>query len=309
MSLGALMDGGPFRSEDATRAGVARRRLRDLVAAGRVVRVFRGVYLASFLVDDPLARARAVGLLLPPGAAVCRDSAAWLHGVDTRLPGRHRDRPRLQCLVPADATPPRHAGLEAFSSRLPPQDVCLVGSVPVTTPERTAVDLGRWAPPHVALAALDAFANRGMLDPVTLTARLVTMRGLPHVVRLRRLVDLCEPATESAGESWMRLRIVDAGLPRPQVQIPIMVGGREVYRLDAGYVELRVGFEYDGEEYHRRTADQALADERRRADLLRRFGWVVVGATSENVLGARPAIEAVVGDLIGWGNHLPRRSW
>lgn len=135
------------------------------------------------------------------------------------------------------------------------------------------------------------------------------MRGLPHVVKLRRLVDLCEPATESAGESWMRLRIVDAGLPRPQVQIPIVVDGREVYRLDAGYVELRVGFEYDGEEYHLRTAEQALVDGRRRADLLRRFGWTVVGATNENVLGDRPAIETVVGDLIGWGSPLPRRAW
>ena len=107
----------------------------------------------------------------------------------------------------------------------------------------------------------------------------------------------------------MRLRVLDAGLPRPQVQIRIEDRGRQVYRLDAGYAELRVGFEYDGEPYHALTPQQAAADEARRDDLLRRFGWTVIGATRAQVLGARPAVEVLVADLIGWTRQLHRRMW
>ncbi|WP_350339745.1 hypothetical protein [Actinotalea lenta] len=146
-----------------------------------------------------------------------------------------------------------------------------------------------------------------MVSPDDVRNLLARLRGQRFVAKARRLAELCEPATESHGESWMRLRIVDAGLPRPEVQIPVVLGGRELYRLDAGYPELRLGFEYDGEEWHRGA--QIAADEARRDDLLHRFGWTVVAATREKVLGARPAIERVVADLIGWAGPVARREW
>ncbi|MDO8107501.1 hypothetical protein Q6348_09875 [Isoptericola sp. b441] len=101
----------------------------------------------------------------------------------------------------------------------------------------------------------------------------------------------------------------DRGRRAPEARGPDSCGpgGRELYRLDAGYPELRLGFEYDGEEWHRGA--QIAADEARRDDLLHRFGWTVVAATREKVLGARPAIERVVADLIGWAGPVARREW
>jgi hypothetical protein len=85
--------------------------------------------------------------------------------------------------------------------------------------------------------------------------------------------------------------------------------GSVLYRVDAGYVEHQVGIEYDGEEFHFRTLAQLRADEVRRDDLRRRYTRTVVGATSENVLAARPAVEQVAAELIGWTRPLLRRAW
>jgi hypothetical protein len=271
--------------------------------------VLREVYLASWLEQDPLARAAAVGLVLPAGAAVCRETAAWLHGVDVRAPGRHRSAPLLEVIVPRPAEPLSRPGVRGYSGALDEDDIVVVHGVPTTTPVRTAVDLLRWAPPFIGLAAVDAMAHAALLTPDAVVDGLGRLGGHRFVAKARRLASFCEPATESAGESWMRLRVLDAGLPRPAVQIPVMAGGREVYRLDCGYPELRVGFEYDGAPWHGQSHEQVLADERRRQDLLTHFGWTVVGATSENVLAARPAVELVVAELIGWGRPLARRGW
>lgn len=309
MSLARLLDSGPFRREDARAAGIGRRELERLEAGGRVVRVLREVYLARWLQEDPAARAAAVGLVLPAGAAVCRETAAWLHGIDARAPGRHRAAPLLQVLVPRRAEPVSRPGVQGYSSELGPDDLCVISGVPATTPVRTAIDLLRWAPSFIGLAALDSMAHGRLVEPDEVVGRLAALRGHRHIAKARHLATLCEPATESAGESWMRLRVLDAGLPRPAVQVPILVGGVEVYRLNCGYPALRVGFEYDGAQWHGQTRAQVRADELRREDLFDRFGWTVVGATSENVLAGRPAIEQVVGELIGWGRPMARRIW
>lgn len=281
-----------------------------LTSEGLVVPVLRGVYLPTAMVDDVEARAAAVALLLPAGAAVCRETAAWLHGIDTRPPGAHLDPPRLQVLVPAGNAPLRRPGVESFAGPLRADDVCTVAGIPVTTPERTALDVSRWSAPFVGLAALDAFAHAGLMKPDDLVLRLDAIRGHRFVAQARRLVELCEPETESAGESWLRLRVIDAGMPRPRVQIPVLdEQGREIYRLDAGFEEQRVGIEYDGEEFHFRTVEQRRADERRRNDLAGAYGWTVVGFSSENVLAARPAAEVVTAELIGWTRPLLGRAW
>lgn len=308
MSIAGLLDDGPFTRSTARSAGLHRRELDRLVRAGRLLRVHREVFIAPWLADDLAGRAAALGLVLPPGAAVCRGAAAWLYGVDARPPGEHLVLPRLEVLVPAPSSPLVRPGVSAYQAPLGPDDVCEIHGVRVTTPDRTAVDLLRWSPPFLGLASLDAFAHQGLVRPADVLDRLAGLSGHRGVAQARRLAGLCEPATESAGESWMRLRVVDAGLPRPQVQIPIVVDGVVVYRLDAGYPEIRVGIEFDGEQYHSSVAARA-ADARRRDDLRDRFGWTVVGVGREHVLGARPAVERVVADLIGWDRPLARRTW
>ena len=292
-------------------AGMPWREAHDLARSPDYVHVLRSVLLHRSVVDDTVARAHAVALVLPDGAAVCGATAAWLHGVDARVPGRHHGPADLQCVVPLGTARRRRPGLASRVSSLPAHDVTLVHDIPTTTPLRTALDLARYTPAYVGLATLDTFAHRGMVTVPDLAARLSGLRGARNVARARRLVELCEPATESAGESWLRLRLVEAGLPRPVPQISIRdATGREVYRLDLGYPEQRVGVEYDGDAHHFATHAQHVADLRRRDDLRRRFGWEVIGVHRGDVLGRRADLERATGEMIRFpGPLLARREW
>jgi hypothetical protein len=117
-------------------------------------------------------------------------------------------------------------------------------------------------------------------------------KGYRGVVQLRELSPLVDARAESPGESALRLRWLDMpSLPAPTPQVPIMVGGMEVYRIDLGVPELRYGCEYDGEAFH--PADDER-DRARREDLKRRFGWDVEGVRRSNVYGPTRDIEEIL---------------
>jgi hypothetical protein len=96
------------------------------------------------------------------------------------------------------------------------------------------------------------------------------------VVQLRRLIPLATPLAESPGESWMRMAIIQAGLPMPQPQYWVRDYGKKKYRLDLAYVLAKIAIEYDGRKYH--SKKHRAKDERRRK-WLRDHGWTVIVVT------------------------------
>jgi hypothetical protein len=94
------------------------------------------------------------------------------------------------------------------------------------------------------------------------------------VLQLRQLVLIADPRAESPRESWTRLEIIDAGLPCPQPQYWVTVGGQPVFRLDLAYPHAKIAIEYDGRDFHE-SAEQREADRVRR-QWLRNRGWVVI---------------------------------
>lgn len=300
----------PFTLGDAARHGLGPNALTRLCRTGELIRPHVGVYLPAALADDVDARVTAAGLLLPPGAALARESAAWIFGVDVRPPGRWQSPPMLECVVPLSAARPDRPGVNAYISTLRPEDVAVVGGVPVTTPTRTALDLARYRPRFVGLGAVDALTHADLTTVAELETATGDLRGHRFIRRAREVIDLCEPATESPPESWCRLRLVEAGLPRPTVQISLRDDdGREVYRLDMGFLEEQVGVEYDGEEHHFRHVADREHDARRRSDIRRRFGWPVVAATVEDILGHEPRLEHAVMELLGTSIEFRRQPW
>lgn len=81
-SLGAK---GFFRQRDAAREGVHSRQLRQLVAAGSVERVARGLYRLADLEPTEHYTLAAVCTRVP-NAIVCLLSALSVHGIGTQLP-------------------------------------------------------------------------------------------------------------------------------------------------------------------------------------------------------------------------------
>jgi len=304
----SLLD-GPFTRRSADVEGLTIKELSALCASGALLRPSKGLYLPAHLADDVEARALAISLVLPRGAALARESAAWLMGIDVRPPGRWQRRPLLECLVPLGAARPERPDLNAYISDLPPGDVVDIAGVPCTSPTRTALDLARYSAAFTGLGAVDAFTHAGLTTVAELEDALRPLRGHRFVRRARDVIALCEPRTESMGESWARLRVVEAGLPRPQVQISLRAGGVEIYRLDMGYVAERVGIEYDGVEHHLRTPEQRRHDDARRADIRDRFGWRLVVVTAEDIFRGRPILEGAVMELLGISVEVRRRRW
>jgi hypothetical protein len=160
----------------------------------------------------------------------------------------------------------------------------------------------------MALASADAFTHQGMVRLDDVAAVLARFPGERHVAQARRLLAMCEPLTESFGESWLRLRLLEAGFPRPEAQIWVADrDGVAVHRLDLGYRKKRLGIEYDGERFHSSEPDRRH-DERRR-DRLASLGWTVIGVGRGEVLGNSPRLEPAVGGLLPLTPRLPRRTW
>jgi hypothetical protein len=299
----------PFLRRDAVRSGLPERALMELVTAGTLRQPLRGVLVRADLPDDVATRAAAVRQVLPDGAALCRRTAAWLVGIDARPPGTHRETLAVECAVPVGSSLIRRTGLHCYITDLMAEDIVEVAGLPCTSPARTAVDLARWSAPGMALGVLDAMARLELIDPGELLVLVERWRGDRFVDQARRLIRLCNPLAESFGESWLRLRIHDAGFPAPQLQIPLPdADGVEVFRLDLGYPSLRRSWEYDGEEFHLGLEAEA-ADRRRREQIERRWGWAVVGVGKNLVLGPSMALEYGIGEVLGLQPALRRRLW
>lgn len=288
MGLITFLD-APFTAAEAADAGVSRHMLQDWVRQGVVRRILQRVYIGDHVEDSYGLRARALGKVLPPGAAACRLTAAWFHGADALPMGAHRNIPPVQAVVPRGRAAMRRDGCQCFVADLQPHDVMVVDGVPVTTPLRTGLDLGRVLKRVDAVVAVDAMLHAGLFTVDNFTAAIAATEGLRGVVQLRWVGETCEPKSESQMETRLRLRVVDGGLPRPTAQVEVRDHfGNVVARIDLAYEEVRLGLEFDGVDPHTgvdpRTGELRFHRDRRRLRELSRYGWLILTFTGEDVL-------------------------
>lgn len=265
----------PFRSADIAELGITRHRLRTLLKTGRVRRVLQGVYVDAALDDSVELRAQAIAIVTPANHVVCDRTAAWIHGVDILISSELDVLPPVETCAVGSGKASRRAGVSGHTRDLSPRDVTTVHGVRVTTPLRTALDLGCRLTRKDALAAMDALCRAYAMTRQHLARELKRFRGRRGVVQLKELVALVDPRAESARESWTRLAIHDAGLPAPDLQHWIVVDGEKRYRLDLAYPGRRIAVEYDGFADHRRTKEQIERDVERR-QWLHDHGWTVI---------------------------------
>jgi hypothetical protein len=246
----------PFTAAIAATLGVSHAQLRRLVARGLVRRVCRGVYAVTQAPDDLAFRARALGLVVSPSAVVTDRTAAWLHGVDI-LPRSALTIPPPVSVFQRPGTRSRRDGVASGERMLLPRDVVEVGGLAVTSPLRTALDLGRLLWRFDALGALDQFLRIGVAAD-ELLAEVERFKGFRGVVQLRFLASLADPRAESLAESALRLHWYDAGLPKPEPQWWVFdERGIALFRLDLALPEVLFAAEYDGTDFHSSDSDRA----------------------------------------------------
>lgn len=265
----------PFTTSAAAGAGIDPRRLGRLTRAGVVRRLVKGVHVAASTPDTLELRCRALRLVVPPGAVVTDRTAGWLHGVEMALaPGDHLIVPPVSAFHRARGGRLRNDLVASGQRMMPDSDVRTIHGLMVTSPLRTALDLGRllWREP--ALAAMDQMAGLGDFVMDDLRGEVDRFKGYRGVIQLRGLVPLVDGRAQSPPESILRLRWLDCSdLPRPEPQVEVPGPAGTSYWLDLGAEGLRLGAEYDGVEWH--GADRAAHDDARRAWIREREGWIV----------------------------------
>ena len=228
-------------------------------------------------------------LVVPCDCFVVDRTAAWLHRVPMALaPNDHLGPPPVAMFRHADHGRLRNALARSGERTVLARDLMEVGGICVTTPLRTALDLGRLLRRDKALACLDALLRLGVFTLEELLVELGRFKGQRGIRQLRVLAPLADGRAQSPGESVLRLRWIDAGLPRPQLQIEIVEGGRTIYYLDIGLEELLFAVEYDGEDWHSEDDDREYDDDRRDW-LSRRRGWLIKPFRSQAVHGRSDA--------------------
>lgn len=106
-------------------------------------------------------------------------------------------------------------------------------------------------------------------------------RGRRGIRQARAALDLVDPGAESPRETWLRLLIIRAGLPRPQTQLPVYNEyGVLIAEVDMGYEDLKIAFEYEGD--HHRTLRRQFTKDIHRHEAMIELGWIVVRVTVED---------------------------
>jgi Protein of unknown function (DUF559) len=262
----------PFIGSEAVANGV----LLKSALRTHYTKLFRDVYVSPDAEPTPHLRAYAGWLWSRRRGIIAGLSASALHGakwVDVTAP--------LE-IVHANRNP--LTGIRVRGDAIGEDEVVVVKGVPATTPARTALDLGCWYPRGEAVAAIDALARATdlkMPDVDLLAQRYPRRRGIRQA---RAALALVDAGAQSPKETWLRLLLIHAGLPRPQTQIAVCDAfGDVIAYLDMGWEETKVAVEYDGDQ-HRSDRRQFTWDIRR-LEQLEGLGWIVIRV----IAGDKPA--------------------
>jgi len=290
----------PFTFQAACSVGLGPHDLGWLCREGYLRRMLKGVYVAAQAADSIELRSQALRLVVPTHAVVTDRSAGWLHGAEMILaPNDHLAVPPVSVFVNRRGARLRNGITDSGQRFLLPNDVMEVFGVLVTTPLRTACDLGRLLLPDPAFAALDTMLRLGAFDKQELWAETDRFRGMRGVIQLRAFAPLADARSESPGESVTRLRWIAQGIqPPPELQIAVERPNQWSYWIDLGVEGLRFGVEYLGEEWHLRTPEQRERDKRRRTWLEEQRDWLIEPVTKQNVFGHDRDIESIIANGI-----------
>ena len=255
-------------SEAVARGVVSRHQLKTRYRA-----VFPNVYVPKQAQPSLEQRIAAAWLWSHREATIAGTAAAALHGakwIDANI-----------CIELIHHNPRPPPGVRTRRDVLLAGETKVLGEITVTTPERTAFDIGRRQLRRTAVALLDALMRATGFKVHDVLAVAEHHRGARGLRRLETTLELVNPGAQSPRESYLRLLLINAGLPQPQTQIPVLGldGGAFAY-LDMGWPDLMVAVEYDGD-HHRVDRFQYVKDIRR-LEALERMGWLVVRVVAED---------------------------
>ena len=306
---------GAFTVGQGRAAGLTDRRMRG----ADLDRPFRGVRVPKVTPSAPtpaspaappalLARCVALAVALGGDPIFTHLTAARLWPVPLPPDLVEQD---LHIGVVPPARPPRRRGVHAHKLLDPRALVGRRHGCRIVDPATMFCQLASVVPLADLIAVGDALIHapvypnplddRPWLTQAELAERVAVFRGRGKAVAARAVARI-RPGVESRPESLVRVAVVDAGLPEPEVNVSI-TGSRGEFlgRADLVYRRWRVIVEYDGDQH--RTDTRQFDRDVRRLERFAAHGWTVVRITGRAFFGDRAATVARVRHALiaaGW---------
>lgn len=283
----------PFTTGQALTGGVPRRWLTQLAGAGLLRHPIKGCWVPAHVPDDTRTRVACLRLVTPPDAVIVDRHAGWLHGADMLLlPNEHLRAQPIAMYLPSSRGRLRNKLCDSGERTFTQEDIVEIGGVRVTTPLRTALDLGRQRWPEPALTALDALHRLGQFTVDELVHEIRRFRGMRWVTTLRMIAPHTDGRSQSGGETVIRWRWIQLPIPPPEPQVEVRHRGRTAF-IDVGDSAVRSGVEYNGVEWH--TGEEQEEQDAVRADWLDRDAcWEIEPLWCADVYGHHARVEQAI---------------
>jgi Protein of unknown function (DUF559) len=262
-------------------------------------RLFHDTYVPSGKVVNLRLRASTIMKRLPAASHLSHHTAVRLWG------GVAPDSPDIHLSMASREARCRRAGVAAHLAASAAQTTIRDG-LRISTPMQAFLELASIGVNLVDLViAGDSLVQANDLDPQEFIAAAEAFEGR-NAKRARKAAALMRVGVDSPMETRIRLLIVLAGLPEPQVNFILRVAsGRWRWRFDLCYPEFKLIIEYDGR-HHAFDQDQWIHDLERR-EWLDQDGWRIVIVISEGIYeNPLRTLQRVRAALVERGARVPK---
>jgi very-short-patch-repair endonuclease len=247
------------------------------IEADRLHLLHLGVYAVGHSAVSREGELLAAGLAGGPTAVLSHHAAAELWELQL---GKERKIDVIAC------TRDGRAGIRFHRCRLEPHEVTEHKSIPVTTAERTIVDLAARLGPSRLEHVIRQAEYAHLITTASLTSCLSTYEGRRGMKSLRTALALSTEtsgATRSPFEKRFLRFIRRHGLPRPKLNYRIQLPTREVF-ADCAWPKRRLIAELDGRSAHHNHF--SFDSDRARDRELLVAGWTSTRITSRQLRGS-----------------------
>src|SRR5215210_1884025 len=261
------------------------------VAQARLHMLHRGVYAVGHRALRREAYWMAAVLAGGDDAVLFRRSAALLWGI------RSSARANVEIAVPRERR--NRPGIEAYETRLAPDEVTTHHGIPVTTPARTLLDVAAVLTEQQLTRAAERAEALRLTSPTSLEALAMRYPRRPGTPAIKRLIDENRiQATTTRSELERRfLTLLDAeNLPPPLVNEEIHLDQATKYEPDFTWRTHKLIVELDGYETH--ATREAFERDRARDRALQIAGWRVLRITWRQLRDDAPTIAAEIKQLL-----------
>ena len=273
----------PFTVYQSRALGVQAKRLRarDLSDGGRLI------YLPAGRPLEIAERARVL-TAATPGAWVSHETAAvltllglppWLGNCSSIHLSKPHELPRV-----------RRAGVIGHRVRCIPGELTDVDGIPVTAPPRTWLDLAADLPLNYLIALGDQIIRLPRPGLEQRSEPYAHKEGLRLLIRqhpnmkgvekARLALDEMRVGADSFPETFLRLALLEARLPEPELQLILDPDDGRSPAADLGYRRYRIAIQYDGAPHL--TREQQSRDNLR-AEMFRNAGWAYFKVNADDL--------------------------